>query len=241
MISIVVPVLDEARNLERLLPALRDLAPDAEVVIVDGGSRDDTESVLARWPRARIISSPRGRAMQMNAGAARSAGDVILFLHADTRLPAAFTDAIERALDDQRVVGGRFDVAFDNPAWPFRMIAAMMNLRSRLSGIFTGDQAIFVRRAAFEALGGYPEIPLMEDIALTRRLRRLGRVACLRRRVTTSARKWERDGIARTVGLMWLLRFLYFCGVSPERLHRWYYPALAAPPEGSPADRSRGG
>jgi len=241
VISIVVPVLDEARNLERLLPALRDLAPDAEVVIVDGGSRDDTESVLARWPRARIISSPRGRAMQMNAGAPRSAGDVILFLHADTRLPAAFTDAIERALDDQRVVGGRFDVAFDNPAWPFRMIAAMMNLRSRLSGIFTGDQAIFVRRAAFEALGGYPEIPLMEDIALTRRLRRLGRVACLRRRVTTSARKWERDGIARTIGLMWMLRFLYLCGVSPERLHRWYYPALAAPPEGSPADRSRGG
>ena len=241
MISIVVPVLDEARNLERLLPALRDLAPDAEVVIVDGGSRDDTESVLARWPRARIISSPRGRALQMNAGAARSAGEVILFLHADTRLPAGFTDAIERALDDQRVVGGRFDVAFDNPAWPFRMIAAMMNLRSRLSGIFTGDQAIFVRRAAFEALGGYPEIPLMEDIALTRRLRRLGRVACLRRRVTTSARKWERDGIARTVGLMWMLRFLYFCGMSPERLHRWYYPARAVRPEGSPADHSRGG
>ncbi len=240
MISIVVPVLDEARNLERLLPALRDLAPDAEVVIVDGGSRDDTESVLARWPRARIVSSPRGRATQMNAGATRSAGEVILFLHADTRLPAGFSDAIERALDDQRVIGGRFDVAFDNPAWPFRMVAAMMNLRSRLSGIFTGDQAIFVRRAAFEALGGYPEIPLMEDIALTRRLRRLGRVACLRRRVTTSARKWERDGIARTIGLMWLLRFLYFCGVSPERLHRWYYPALAARPEGSPADRSRG-
>jgi rSAM/selenodomain-associated transferase 2 len=241
MISIVVPVLDEARNLERLLPALRDLAPDAEVVVVDGGSRDDTESVLARWPRARMISSPRGRATQMNAGATRSAGDVILFLHADTRLPAGFSAAIERALDDQRVIGGRFDVGFDNPAWPFRMIAAMMNLRSRLSGIFTGDQAIFVRRAAFEALGGYPEIPLMEDIALTRRLRRLGRVACLRRRVTTSARKWERDGIARTIGLMWLLRFLYFCGVSPQRLHRWYYPALAARPEGSPADRSRGG
>lgn len=241
MISIVVPVLDEARNLERLLPALRDLAPDAEVVIVDGGSRDDTESVLARWPRARIVSSPRGRAAQMNAGAARSAGEVILFLHADTRLPAGFAAAIERALDDQRVVGGRFDVAFDNPAWPFRMIATMMNVRSRLSGIFTGDQAIFVRRTAFEALGGYPEIPLMEDIELTRRLRRLGRVACLRRRVTTSARKWERDGIARTIGLMWMLRFLYFCGVSPERLHRWYYPALAARPEGSPADRSRGG
>jgi rSAM/selenodomain-associated transferase 2 len=242
VISIVVPVLDEARNLERLLPALRDLAPDAEVVIADGGSRDDTESVLARWPRARVVSSPRGRAVQMNTGAARSAGNVILFLHADTRLPVGFAASIERALDDQRVVGGRFDVAFDNPAWPFRMIAALMNLRSRLSGIFTGDQAIFVRRAAFEALGGYPEIPLMEDIELTRRLRRLGRVACLRRRVTTSARKWERDGIARTILLMWTLRFLYFCGVSPQRLHRWYYPGMAASPEGSPADhRSRGG
>ena len=241
MISIIVPVLDEARNLERLLPGLRDLAPDAEVVVVDGGSADDTESVLARWPRAHLASSPRGRAAQMNAGAASSAGDVLLFLHADTRLPAGFTEAIERALGDQRVVGGRFDVRFDNPAWPFRMIAALMNLRSRLSGIFTGDQAIFVRRTAFEALGGYAPIPLMEDIDFTRRLRRLGRVACLRRRVTTSARKWERDGIARTIGLMWALRFLYFCGVSPARLHRWYYPAPAAPRDGAaPASRRSG-
>ena len=238
MLSIVVPVLDEARNLERLLPALRDLAPGAEVLVVDGGSRDDTEAVVACWPAARFVPSERGRAAQMNAGAAHAAGEVLLFLHADTRLPAAFAEAIGRALGDQRVVGGRFDVRFDNPAWPFRMIAALMNARSRLSGIFTGDQAIFVRRTAFEALGGYAPIPLMEDIELTRRLRRLGRVACLRRYVTTSARKWERDGVARTIGLMWALRFLYFCGVSPGRLHRWYYPALTAPRE-SPASSDR--
>jgi len=237
-LSIVVPVLGEARNLERLLPELRDLTPEPEVLIVDGGSSDDTEAVVARWPSARLVASARGRAVQMNTGAAQAAGDVLLFLHADTRLPPGFAEAIERVLGDQRVVGGRFDVRFDNPAWPFRMIAALMNLRSRLSGIFTGDQAIFVRRTAFEALGGYAPIPLMEDIELTRRLRRLGRVACLRRRVTTSARKWERDGIARTIGLMWALRFLYVCGVSPARLHRWYYPALAALPEApAPADR----
>ena len=237
-LSIVVPVLGEARNLERLLPELRDLAPEAEVLVVDGGSHDDTEAVVGRWPAARLIASPRGRAAQMNAGAAQAGGDVLLFLHADTRLPAGFAETIDRALGDQRVVGGRFDVRFDNPAWPFRMIAALMNVRSRLTGIFTGDQAIFVRRTAFEALGGYAPIPLMEDIELTRRLRRLGRVACLRRRVTTSARKWERDGIARTIGLMWALRLLYFGGVSPARLHRWYYPALAAPPE-APAAADR--
>jgi rSAM/selenodomain-associated transferase 2 len=238
-LSIVVPALDEARNLERLLPELRSLAPAAEVIVADGGSGDDTEAVVQRAPGARLVTSARGRALQMNAGAAAASGDVLLFLHADTRLPAGFEGAIARALGDLRVVGGRFDVVLDNPRWPFRMVAALMNLRSRLSGIFTGDQAIFVRRAAFEALGGYAAIPLMEDIELTRRLRRLGRVACLRQRVRTSARKWERDGVARTILLMWTLRFLYFCGVSPERLHRWYYPELAARGAETAAGRPR--
>jgi len=228
MLSIVVPVLDEAANLERLLPDLRNMAPEAEVVVADGGSADGSEAVVARFSGARLVTSARGRAVQMNTGAAAASGDVLLFLHADTRLPAGFEAAIARALGDLRVVGGRFDVAFDNPAWPFRMIAGLMNARSRLSAICTGDQAIFVRRAAFEALAGYAEIPLMEDVDLSRRLKRLGRVACLRQRVHTSARRWERDGVARTIVLMWALRFLYFCGVSPERLHRWYYPALAS-------------
>src|SRR5262249_9896303 len=143
------------------------------------------------------------------------------------------------ALGDPRVVAGRFDVRFDNPGPAFRMIAALMNLRSRLSGIATGDQAIFVRRAVFEALGGYAEIPLMEDVELTRRLKRAGRLAALRLRVTTAARKWERDGVVRTILLMWALRFLYAVGVSPARLHRWYYgagrPAGGAAPASRPA------
>jgi rSAM/selenodomain-associated transferase 2 len=169
----------------------------------------------------------------MNAGARLASGDALLFLHADTRLPAGAAEAIDAALADPGVVAGRFDVRFDNPAPAFRMIGALMNLRSRWSGISTGDQGIFVRRPTFEALGGFPEIPLMEDVALTRRLKRAGRIASLRLRVTTAARKWEREGIARTIALMWALRLLYACGMSPARLHRWYYRRPAPPdPEG---------
>jgi rSAM/selenodomain-associated transferase 2 len=227
MISIVIPALEEARNLERLLPALAAAPGRPEVIVVDAGSADDTARVVARVPPVRLIRSPRGRARQMNAGAAVARRPVLLFLHADTRLPHAFEAAIAGALEDPGVVGGRFDVRIDSPRLPFRLIEALMNLRSRLSGIFTGDQAIFVRRAVFDALGGYPDIPLMEDVELTRRLKRRGRRACLRLRVTTSARKWEREGIVRTVVLMWILRFLHRCGVSPARLHRWYYPGAA--------------
>jgi rSAM/selenodomain-associated transferase 2 len=159
----------------------------------------------------------------MNAGARAAGGDTLLFLHADTWLPDGATAAIARALAEPGVVGGRFDVRLDSPRPMLRMVASLMNARSRLSGICTGDQGIFVRRADFEAVGGYPDIPLMEDIELSRRLKRRGRLGALRLRVTTSARKWEREGPLRTIGLMWALRFLHFCGVSPERLHRWYY------------------
>jgi rSAM/selenodomain-associated transferase 2 len=158
----------------------------------------------------------------MNRGATAATGDVLLFLHADTRLPPDAVDAIEQALRDPGVAYGRFDVTFDSPRTVFGMIAGLMNLRSRVTGICTGDQGIFVRRAAFERLDGYPEIALMEDVELTRRLKRVGRLAPLALRVTTSARRWERNGVARTIVLMWTLRLLYFCGVGPERLHRWY-------------------
>jgi len=223
MLSIIVPVLDEAGNLERLLPDLAARCPSAEVVVVDGGSADATPEVARRHPSARFVAGPRGRARQMNAGARVSQGDALLFLHADTVLPDGAAAAVARALADPTVVGGRFDVRFTNPRWPFRMIAALMNRRSRWSRISTGDQGIFVRRAIFEALGGYPDIPLMEDVELTKRLKRRGRLAALDLRVTTSSRKWEREGIARTIVLMWSLRFLYFCGVSPARLCAWYY------------------
>jgi rSAM/selenodomain-associated transferase 2 len=159
----------------------------------------------------------------MNAGARHARGDVLLFLHADTRLPDGALEAIARALADPKVVGGRFDVRFDSPRPIMRVVAWLMNRRSRLTGIATGDQGIFVRRAVFEALGGYADIPLMEDIELSRRLKRRGRLAALPLRATTAARKWEREGAACTIALMWGLRLLYFVGASPARLHRWYY------------------
>ena len=222
-LSIVVPVLDDARHLEALLADLPRSAPGAEVVVADGGSRDGSVETAARAPGTHLVSSARGRARQMNAGAAAATGEVLLFLHADTRLPPGAADAVRRALTDPMVAYGRFDVRFDNPRAAFRLIARLMNLRSRLTGICTGDQAIFVRRATFQAVGGYPEISLMEDIELTRRLKRVGRLAPLRLQVTTAARKWEREGVARTVLLMWTLRLLRLFRVGPDRLHRWYY------------------
>ena len=222
-LAVVIPALNEAANLSSLLPDLARGCPGAEIVVVDGGSRDDTAAVVARRPGPRLLASARGRALQMNHGARATGGDTLLFLHADTRLPDGAASAIERTLAEPGVVGGRFDVRFDNERPLFRVIAWFMNTRSRASGICTGDQAIFVRRADFEAVGGYPDIPLMEDIELSRRLKRRGRLRALRLRVTTSARKWEREGPLRTIGLMWALRFLHFCGVAPSRLHRWYY------------------
>jgi rSAM/selenodomain-associated transferase 2 len=229
-LTVVIPALDEADNLARLLPELAAGCPGAEIIVVDGGSRDATRSVVTGQPGAKLLVAARGRARQMNHGARAAAGDTLLFLHADTRLPDGAAAAIERVLADPGVVGGRFDVRFDSPRRLLRIVAWFMNARSRLSGICTGDQAIFARRADFEAAGGYPDIPLMEDIELSRRLGRRGRLRALRLRVTTSARKWEREGPLRTVALMWTLRFLHFCGVSPARLHRWYYGGKGAPP-----------
>ena len=223
MLSIVIPTLNEAAALGRLLPVLSRSFPGAEAIVVDGGSTDRTQDLVRRFPRVRLIEAARGRARQMNAGARVAGGSTILFLHADTALPPDAPEAIEDALRAPGVVGGRFDVRFDNRRPVFTLIATMMNLRSRLTGICTGDQALFVRRQTFDELQGYPDIPLMEDIALSRRLKRLGRIACLRLRVTTSARKWEREGALRTIALMWALRLLYWAGVAPTRLHRWYY------------------
>ena len=222
-LAIVIPALNEATNLARLLPELARGARPAEIIVVDGGSDDGTAAVATGQPGVRLLTGPRGRARQMNQGARAAEGDTLMFLHADTRLPDGAAAAIETALARPGVVGGRFDVRFDSGRALLGVVAWFMNARSRLSGICTGDQAIFVRRADFEAVGGYPDIPLMEDIELTRRLKRRGRLCALRARVTTSARKWEREGPLRTIGLMWALRLLHFFGVAPERLHRWYY------------------
>ena len=228
-LSIVIPVLSEAPRLPALLAGLAPFRDEAEVIVVDGGSPDESAEAARAAGWARVLAAQQGRARQMNAGAAAAAGGVLLFLHADVALPPTALEQIRTALADPDVVGGRFDVRLDSPRPIYRAVETLMNLRSRWTGIWTGDQAIFVRRAVFERLGGFPDIPLMEDVEFSRRLRRAGRRACLRSRVTASARKWEREGAARTILLMWGLRFLYLVGVSPARLHRWYYGRPPAP------------
>jgi len=223
-ISIIMPVLDEGEEIAATLDRLADLrALGVEVIVVDGGSRDAT--VLRARPRAdTVISAERGRAPQMNAGAARASGNVLLFLHADTRLPH---DADRMVLDGLHRSGrawGRFDVRIEGTHRLLPVVARLMNLRSRLTGIATGDQAMFVRRDAFVAAGGFPAIPLMEDIALSKRLKRASRPVCLRERVVTSGRRWEQNGILATVLLMWRLRLAFFFGSDPGKLaHRYGY------------------
>lgn len=219
-ISVIIPTLNEAATIGETLRRLRNSA-SCEVIVVDGGSDDGTPE-LARPQADLVLSAGRGRATQMNVGARAASGQVLLFLHADTVLPPDFPALLENALRNPRVVGGRFDVRLDAEGRLFRIIETLMNLRSRLSRIATGDQAIFVRSRTFRELGGYREAELMEDLELSYRLKRQGELACLRERVVTSARRWQRDGIVRTIGLMWLLRLLYFIGVSPSYLKTFY-------------------
>lgn len=219
-ISVIVPVLNEEKSIAATLAALASLRP-YETIVVDGGSQDRTQEIAARFG-VKLIQSECGRARQMNRGAREASGAVLLFLHADTRLPAsAFTD-ISDALGDVRFVGGRFDVALDGTHWILPLVGRMISYRSRVSKVGTGDQALFVRRQVFQRMGGFPDIPLMEDIAFCRALKRLGAVACLRSRVVTSARRWEVDGVWRTIFCMWTLKLLYLSGVSPAGLKRFY-------------------
>ena len=218
--SIVIPVLDEAAVLGAALAALAPLAAaGAEVIVVDGGSRDDSRE-LAAANGTRVVSAPRGRASQMNAGAQVARGNALVFLHADSKLPANALTAIGAALG--RREWGRFDVTIEGKGALLALVAAMMNLRSRLTGIATGDQAIFVRRDAFERAGGFPAIPLMEDVALSRALKKIGPPACLTERVATSGRRWEKHGTLRTIVLMWRLRAAYAMGADPRSLARAY-------------------
>ncbi|MDV3240072.1 MAG: TIGR04283 family arsenosugar biosynthesis glycosyltransferase [Gammaproteobacteria bacterium] len=219
-ISVVIPALNEADGIAATLQRLRPLrARGHEVLVVDGGSTDPT-AARAAGLCDRLLQAPRGRARQMNAGARAAHGDVLWFLHADTVVPA---DADALLLDAlARCAWGRFDVRLSGTQPLLRVVESLMNLRSRITGIATGDQGLFVRREAFERVGGFPDIPLMEDIALSRTLRRHGPPACLRARLVTSSRRWERYGVLRTILLMWRLRFDYWRGVPPERLAARY-------------------
>lgn len=224
VLSIVIPALNEAAGLEATLQALQPLRlRGVELVLADGGSSDATPTLAQPWVDA-VVDAPRGRALQMNAGAARARTDVLLFLHADTRLPpladVLVLQAVQRS--DKGACWGRFDVRIEGRPRMLRVVAALMNLRSRASGIATGDQAIFITREAFERVGGFPEQALMEDIEISRRLKRLGRPACLRARVCTSGRRWEQRGVWCTIVLMWRLRWRYWRGESPTRLAEAY-------------------
>lgn len=216
-LSVVIPALNEAQGIAAALAALAPLRGRGhEVIVVDGGSEDGTREIAAGLADHALIA-PRGRARQMNAGAREARGDALVFLHADTRLPAQADAEVLDALVTH--LWGRFDVDLDGRHALLPVIARAMNTRSRLTGIATGDQAIFVRRESFE---GFPEIALMEDVAFCKAMKRRGPPACLRSRVLTSARRWESRGVLRTVALMWRLRLLYFLGAPPERLARRY-------------------
>lgn len=220
--SIIMPVLNEETELENQLMYLtRQYAhKDYELLIVDGGSSDGTVAIAQRF--GQIICSPRGRAAQMNAGAAIASGDVLIFLHADTRLPNDAFCAIERAFASPNVVGGAFRLCFNCERRLYRLVAYITNLRSRLRTLFTGDQAYFIRASSFKAVGGYPDQPLMEDLEIITRLRKIGKVILLPQNVTTSARRHEKIGLLRSVLFMWYLRTLYKFGVSPVQLQRMY-------------------
>ncbi|MBM4138367.1 MAG: glycosyltransferase [Nitrospira sp.] len=224
-ISVIIPTLNEHRVLAKTLTHTASQGVD-EIIVVDGGSTDLTvptaQAFCTTTPGTHLITTLRGRARQMNEGAKASRGDVLLFLHADTQLPEDIEGLIEATFADPTIVGGRFDVRFDSSSLWSQIISSFMNCRSRLTGIATGDQALFVRRQIFEQLGGFAEIPLMEDIHFSKRLKRAGRIASLRNTVITSFRRWETQGPLRTILLMWTLRFLYWIGVSPHRLNRAY-------------------
>lgn len=218
-------MLNEERAIVATLRAIRRGAPRAEIIAVDGGSSDQSVT-LARTAADRVIDGPRGRALQMNAGARSAAAcDALAFVHADTLVPPDFADQIATALADPAAVGGRFDLELDDPSPIYRMLGWLISRRSRVMRSATGDQAIFVRHDVFTRLGGYRELELCEDVDFARRLRRAGRVVCLRARVRTSARRWQRHGPLRTVVRMWTIKSLFLLGVSPQWLSRHYRDA----------------
>ncbi|MDQ6995738.1 MAG: TIGR04283 family arsenosugar biosynthesis glycosyltransferase [Mariprofundaceae bacterium] len=221
MISIIVPVFNEQAMFHQQKTMFQTLQEDAEVIFCDGGSKDGTWESLKN-ASFDCVQSDAGRALQMNTGAKQAHGDILLFVHIDTILDANCLQAVKEAMDDIDVVGGRFDVCLSGTHPMFRIIERMINFRSRWTKVSTGDQCQFVRKDVFENINGFPEIALMEDVALSKKLRTLGKLACLRQKVETSSRRWEKHGIAKTIGLMWSIRFLYWLGVSAKKLSKMY-------------------
>lgn len=221
-LSVIIPALNEAEHIATTLDSLQPLRRrGAEIIVVDGGSDDGTME-LARGGADRVLTAARGRARQMNAGAAAASGEILCFLHADSRLPEGADGLMIDGLARSRRSWGRFDVHIAGRHPLLRVIARMMNWRSRFTGVATGDQGLFVTRSLFEAAGHFPEIALMEDIAFSRQLKIYGAPLCIAHRLTTSGRRWEKHGVWRTMLLMWRLRLAYWLGADPDRLARQY-------------------
>ena len=219
--TIIIPTLNEEAEIQACLMQLQGLrAQGFEVIVADGRSLDNTPQ-LVEGLCDQFISAQRGRAAQMNAAVLRAKGEIIFFLHVDTRLPEKFSELIHSIKADT-FCWGRFDVQLSGQHWSFRVIESMMNLRSRLTGIATGDQVIFMSKKLYREVGGFPEIELMEDIAMSRTLKNICLPLCLRQKVLTSSRRWERHGIISTIIKMWWLRFSFFIGIDPTTLSRKY-------------------
>ena len=218
-ISLIIPVLDEEESLRALLPHL---PPEVETIVVDGGSRDRSRE-LVRTSRARLVCSPPGRGSQFNRGAEQARGDILLFVHCDTRLPGDFQDRIRQTLDRPHTVAGAFSLRIDAPGLGFRLIECGANLRSRWLQLPYGDQGLFMNREIFQNCGGYPDQPLLEDVSLAGKLRKIGRITICPARVLTSARRWRRHGLIRTTVVNQLVLLAFFCGMAPATLARFYY------------------
>jgi len=223
MISIIIPALNEEMHLTRCIESLMAEGFSGEIIVTDSGSVDRTREIALRHTDVIVTDSPKGRGSKMNAGSAAAAGDILLFLHADTILEQGWSKELCSALEDPLVVGGAFSFSIDNPSPKYRLVEAWVRLRCRIFRLPYGDQAIFIRRNTFEKLNGYKEIPLMEDVDLVSRMKKMGRIAVLRKKAVTSGRRWVRKGLLRTAAINQMTLLMYHLGVSPERLARFYY------------------
>lgn len=223
MISVIIPALNEEDNIRRCMEGVMNEGCDCEIIVADGGSTDKTAEAAKSYPEVLFIQSKKGRGIQMNMGASAASGNILLFLHSDTILETGWTAALLSALEDNSISGGAFTFSIRSPLWKYRLVEIWVKLRCKLCSLPYGDQAIFVRRNAFDLLGGYKNIPLMEDVDFIRRLKKLGPIVILNKKAVTLERRWSKKGFLRTAAINRFIMLLYKCGVNPCWLARIYY------------------